>query len=169
MDIAKIVQRGFMQRLSSNLSLKKLYEIDEHLWLEETIKLLKSNHLDELDLENLIEELENLGRRDKAKVASFLEQVIRHLLLLQYWQEELQYNSGHWKAEVRSFRNQLKRNLTQNLYQYLEHELPSIYDDALGYIIDKTEGKLDDLPQYCTYTLEQLLDINFLPETVDKN
>lgn len=61
-----------MQGVSSNLSLKELYEIDEHLWLEETIKLLKTNHLKELDLENLIEELENLGRRDKAKVASLL-------------------------------------------------------------------------------------------------
>ncbi|MEH2337877.1 DUF29 domain-containing protein [Nostoc sp.] len=155
-----------MQRVSSNLSLKNLYEIDEHLWLEETIKLLKSNHLEELDLENLIEELENLGRRDKAKVASLLEQVIRHLLLLQYWQEESQFNSGHWKAEVRSFRNQLKRNLTTNLYQYLEKELASIYDDALGYVIEKTEGKLDSLPQYCTYSLEQLLDINYLPENL---
>ncbi|MEH1824597.1 MAG: DUF29 domain-containing protein [Nostoc sp.] len=155
-----------MQGVSSNLSLKELYEIDDHLWLEETIKLLKANHLEELDLENLIEELENLGRRDKAKVASLLEQIIRHLLLLQYWTEESQYNSGHWKAEVRSFRNQLKRNLTTNLYQYLENELASIYDDALRYIIEKTEGKLDNLPQYCTYTLEQLLDINYLPEKV---
>ncbi|MCC5628392.1 DUF29 domain-containing protein [Nostoc sphaeroides] len=153
-----------MQRVSSNLSLKQLYEIDEHLWLEETIKLLKTNHLEELDLENLIEELENLGRRDKARVASLVEQVIRHLLLLQYWTEETQYNSGHWKAEIRSFRNQLKRNLTNNLYQYLENELASIYDDALGYVIEKTEGKLDNLPQYSTYTLEQLLDINYLPE-----
>ncbi|MDZ8226140.1 DUF29 domain-containing protein [Nostoc sp. ChiVER01] len=155
-----------MQGVSSNLSLKELYEIDDHLWLEETIKLLKANHLKELDLENLIEELENLGRRDKAKVASLLEQIIRHLLLLQYWTQESQFNSGHWKAEIRSFRNQLKRNLTTNLYQYLENELASIYDDALGYVIDKTEGKLDNLPQSCTYTLEQILNINFLPENV---
>jgi Domain of unknown function DUF29 len=107
-----------------------------------------------------------LGRRDKAKVASLLEQIIRHLLLLQYWTEESQYNSGHWKAEIRSFRNQLKRHLTTNLYQYLENELASVYDDALGYIIEKTEGKLDNLPQSCTYTLEQLLDINYLPENL---
>jgi Domain of unknown function DUF29 len=155
-----------MQGVSSNLSLKELYEIDDHLWLEETIKLLKANHLEELDLENLIEELENLGRRDKAKVASLLEQIIRHLLLLQYWTQESQCNSGHWKAEIRSFRNQLKRNLTTNLYQYLQNELASIYEDALGYVIEKTEAKLDNLPQHCIYTLEQLLDINYLPENV---
>jgi Domain of unknown function DUF29 len=56
--------------------------------------------------------------------------------------------------------------LTTNLSQYLEHELALIYDDALGYLIEKTEEKLDNLPQYCTYTLEQLLDINYLPENV---
>jgi hypothetical protein len=61
-----------MQEVNSNLSLKQLDEIDDHLWLEKTIKLLKANHLEELDLENLIEELENLGRRDKVKVASLL-------------------------------------------------------------------------------------------------
>ncbi|HYX17605.1 MAG TPA: DUF29 domain-containing protein [Nostoc sp.] len=154
-----------MQGVSSNLSLKELYEIDDHLWLEQTIKLLKANHLEELDLENLIEELDNLGRRDKAKV-SLLEQILRHLLLLQFWTEEFQYKSGHWKAEIRNFRNQLKRNLTTNLYQFLEIELASIYYDALGYVIDKTEGKLDNLPQSCIYTLEQLLDINYLPENV---
>ena len=155
-----------MQGVSSNWSLKELYEIDDHLWLEKTIKLLKANNLEELDLENLIEELENLGRRDKAKVASLLEQIIRHLLLLQYWTEESQYNSGHGKAEIRSFKNQLKRNLITNLYQCLENELASIYDDAFGYVIQKTEDKLDNLPQYCIYTLEQLLDINYLPENV---
>ncbi|MCC5615037.1 DUF29 domain-containing protein [Nostoc sp. CHAB 5836] len=155
-----------MEGVSSNLSLKELYEIDDHLWLEETIKLLKANNLEQLDLENLIEELENLGRRDKAKVASLLEQIIRHLLLLQYWTEESQYNSGHCKAEIRGFRYQLKRNFTTNLSQFLENELASIYDGALGYVIDKTEGKLDNLPQFCPYTLEQLLNINYLPENV---
>jgi hypothetical protein len=71
-----------MQGVSSNLSLKELYEIDDHLWLEETIKLLKANHLEGLDLENLIEELENLGRRDKAKVASLLEQICLNIVFI---------------------------------------------------------------------------------------
>ena len=33
-----------------NLSLKNLYEIDEHLWFEETINILKSNQMQELHL-----------------------------------------------------------------------------------------------------------------------
>ncbi|MFM8308757.1 MAG: DUF29 family protein, partial [Microcystis aeruginosa] len=41
--------------------LKTLYEIDDSLWLEETIELLKAKHFEALDLDNLIEELEDLG------------------------------------------------------------------------------------------------------------
>lgn len=45
--------------------LKSLYEIDNEQWLEQTINLLKNNRLEELDVEHLIEELEDLSRRDK--------------------------------------------------------------------------------------------------------
>ncbi len=44
--------------------LKILYEIDDSLWLEATIELLKSKRFDALDLDNLIEELEDLGWLD---------------------------------------------------------------------------------------------------------
>jgi hypothetical protein len=62
--------------------LKTLYEIDDSLWLEETVELLKARRFDTLDLENLIEELEDLGSEKKFRVASFLQQIIRHALLL---------------------------------------------------------------------------------------
>ncbi|MBR8830068.1 MAG: hypothetical protein N5P05_003273 [Chroococcopsis gigantea SAG 12.99] len=141
--------------------LSRLYETDEHLWLQETIKLLKGNRLDELDVENLIEELENLGRSDKNKAASLLEQIIRHILYLQYWETRIKDNRPHWEAEIDSFRTQLRRHLTINLHQYLEGELESIYEDASRYVTKKTELKI--LPHQCPYTLVQLLDQNWLP------
>ncbi len=70
--------------------LQFLYEQDEHLWLTETIKLLKENRLAELDIQHLIEELEALSKRDKNRVESFLRQIIIHLLLWQYWLEEFE-------------------------------------------------------------------------------
>ena len=150
-----------MQELFNKTDLQRLYEIDDHLWLEETIKLLKANRLNELDVENLIEELESLGRKDKNKAESLLEQIMRHLLLLQYWLEESEYNAAHWEAEIDSFRTQLRRHLTTNLFQHLEEEFNHIYQDALRYVTKKT--RLKSLPQTCPYTLEQLLDVNWLP------
>ena len=136
--------------------LKKLYVIDDHLWLEETIKLLKENQLNNLDLENLIEELESLSKRDKNRVSSFLEQIIRHLLLLQYWTIE-EISQNHWRAEIQSFRTQLRKYLTKNLQTYLGDELHTIYQDALEYVRQKT-GFSVDFPEKCPYTLEELLD-----------
>jgi hypothetical protein len=71
--------------------LKQLYEIDDSQWLGETVSLLRNHQFSQLDLEHLIEELEDLGKEKKNAVASFLEQVIRHLLLLQYWTKEAEY------------------------------------------------------------------------------
>ncbi|MDM3855406.1 MAG: DUF29 domain-containing protein, partial [Aphanizomenon gracile PMC649.10] len=95
--------------------LKQLYELDDSQWLEETIKLLKNHKFQELDLENLIWELEDLGKRDKNAVASLLEQIIRHLLLLQYWTSESENNTVHWQGEIYTFRTQLNRRITTNL------------------------------------------------------
>jgi len=106
--------------------LKILYEIDDSLWLEETIELLKAKRFEALDLYNLIEELEDLGNEKKFRVASLLEQIIRHFLLLQFWTNEREYNQDHWELEIVNFQIQLKRGLTTNLRNYLQNELTNI-------------------------------------------
>jgi hypothetical protein len=142
-------------------NLKQLYEIDDQQWLSETINLLKQKKFNELDLENLIEELELMGKRDKLSLESLLEQVIRHLLLYQYWLTEKDYNANHWEAEITSFRNQIEEYLTTNLYNYLKDNLAKVYRKALKYVTKKTNFKVN-FPEDCPYTLEQLLDENYL-------
>ena len=82
------VHKILINFMSVITDLKYLYQTDDYQWLKETIKLLKVKQFEQLDVENLIEELENLGKRDKLTVESLLEQVIRHLLLLEYWLDE---------------------------------------------------------------------------------
>ncbi|MBR8828934.1 MAG: DUF29 domain-containing protein [Gomphosphaeria aponina SAG 52.96 = DSM 107014] len=141
-------------------NLKQLYEIDDHLWLLATIELLKEKKFNQLDLENLIEELVSLGKRDQVIVESLLEQIIRHLLLLQYWQVEYERNAHHWQIEIKSFRKQVKKMLTTNLRNHLLKQLASIYGDALEYVQGKTQFQVD-FPEECPYTLEQLLEQNY--------
>ncbi|MFM6038544.1 MAG: DUF29 domain-containing protein [Sphaerospermopsis kisseleviana] len=146
----------------SNLEyLQQLYKIDDYEWLLTNIELLKQGKFNDVDLENLIEELADLGNEKKNAVASLLEQIIRHLLLYQYWTEETERNGHHWQAEIVSFRNQLKRRLTGNLRNYLSEEMLDIYADALKFVEVKTKFQVD-FPPECPYTLEQLLDVDFL-------
>jgi hypothetical protein len=142
--------------------LKTLYEIDDSLWLEATIELLKNKRFDTLDLENLIEELEDLGNEKKFRVASFLQQIIRHALLLQFWASEREYNQGHWESELVNFQDQLNTYLTASLRKYLEQEFDNIYQKAIRYVRKKTNNQVN-FPNTCPYSLEELLDPNWLP------
>ncbi|GBF79062.1 hypothetical protein AsFPU1_0454 [Aphanothece sacrum FPU1] len=53
--------------------------------------------------------------------------------------------------------------MTKTFYNYLNTKLDSIYSDSLGFVQIKTD-KMDCFPLECPYTLEQLLDINWLPK-----
>jgi Domain of unknown function DUF29 len=142
--------------------LKTLYEVDDSLWLEETIAFLKEKNFEALDLDNLIEELQDLDSEKKHRVASFLEPVMIHTLLLQFWQAERYYNSDHWKSEILAFQSQLERYLTTNLRNFLEQEFSQIYRSAVRYTRRKTKN-LVNFPETYPYNLENFLDPNWLP------
>ncbi|WP_413173386.1 DUF29 domain-containing protein [Anabaena azotica] len=144
--------------------LRQLYEIDDYLWLEETIKLLKTKDLDNLDLDNLIEELESLGRNELNKVRSLLKQIIIHILLLEYWQDEYDRNCSHWEGEIIAFRYDLNHSLTTSLKNKLILELEEIYQLSRKLVSKKARLSSNLFPENCPYSLEQLLDDNWYPE-----
>ena len=151
-------------KLMSVIDLKTLYEIDGGKWLESTIELLKNRQFDSLDLENLIEELEELSRREKREVFSLLRNIVAHLLLLQCWSSEREYNTNHWRSEIYNWRDDLNRELTTTLRNYLEENLDLVYQRALGSMKDKT-GNTVKFPEErpADYTLKNLLDFDWFP------
>ena len=71
---------------------KQLYESDYYLWVVETVKQLQDQNFEQIDWDNLIEEVSDLGRREKKKLKSLLRNLWEHLLKLKYWQSELERN-----------------------------------------------------------------------------
>ncbi|MFN5967464.1 MAG: DUF29 domain-containing protein, partial [Pseudanabaena sp.] len=57
-----------------------LYEADFLLWTEATVAKLKARDFDHIDLENLIEEIESLGRSEKKEVRNRLKTLLEHLI-----------------------------------------------------------------------------------------
>ncbi|MDS3860842.1 DUF29 domain-containing protein [Thermosynechococcaceae cyanobacterium BACA0444] len=149
--------------MTSVTNLAQIYATDEMEWLETTIYLLKNRRFETLDLENLIEELEDLGNEKRHAVESLVEQIIRHLLLAEFWDVERDKNINHWQAEIINFRTQLRKRLTNNLCHHLARNFESIYQDALKYVRAKTGFKVE-FPASCPYTLEQVLDVNWFPK-----
>ena len=144
------------------INLKQLYERDYLLWLEENVRLLSDRQLQEIDYDHLIEELESLGRSEKRTVESLMKQLLIHLLLYQYGATEDQRNANHWSLEILTFSDQLNEELAaKTIYNYLVDNLDKIYQSAMKLAAQKSQLSL---PQQCPYTLQQILDENWLPQ-----
>src|SRR4051794_5782470 len=88
-----------------------LYDEDYYLWLRTTINQLRAGQFSAVDLDNLLEELETMGRREKRAIESLLIKLLQHLLKLKCWDEERERNLGNWKGEIRTFRREIKKAL----------------------------------------------------------
>ncbi|MBD2175464.1 DUF29 domain-containing protein [Pseudanabaena sp. FACHB-1998] len=66
--------------MTQAIARKSLYESDFLLWTQDTVAKLKARDFDHVDLENLIEEIDSLGRSDKKEIKSRLTTLLAHLL-----------------------------------------------------------------------------------------
>jgi len=146
---------------------KDLYETDYHLWLVETAYLLETRQLRNLDIEHLLEEVLDLGRRDKRKIESLLTRLWEHLLKLRYWEAQRSLNQAHWRGEITNFRVQLQRELkiSPSLKRYLESIFEDCYQDAIQIVAQKAELSLDVFAQKPIADLELVLDLHWFPRS----
>ena len=138
------------------------YDRDFNLWVQEQVSALKARQFTKLDYNNLIEEIEDMGRSEKLLCESYLERLIEHILKLQYWRAEYEYNHKHWKVKVNNFRKRIKRLLKRSpsLKVYLTEIYDEIYQDA----IDSWQIEFD-IPEHEQISLEKILDNNFSPKS----
>jgi hypothetical protein len=144
-----------------------LYEEDFHLWTQRQAELLRGHRFADLDLANLIEEVEDLGKRDRRRVESRTQTIIEHLLKLTH--SPAAHPRPGWQATVARERDRLQRDLSASLRNHLLAALPSLYTGARRpVVIDlKPEGvAADSLPLECPYTLDEILDPDWFPTNV---
>jgi hypothetical protein len=138
---------------------KELYEEDFYVWAGSQAQLLRDRRFDELDLENLIEEVEDLGGTLKRSVRSRARTIMEHLLKLQH--SPTQEPRLGWREAIRTQRSELLGDLTPSLRRTLADELSDLYDrarhDAEASLRDHGEhAAADALPKTCPYTPDQI-------------
>jgi hypothetical protein len=104
------VDRFFIEREMTMVT-SQLYETDFYAWTLEQAKLLKQGQLNQLDIVNLIEEIESLGKREKQELRNRLGILIGHLLK---WRYQSDKRSNSWKATIREQRRRIKEHLEEN-------------------------------------------------------
>jgi Domain of unknown function DUF29 len=139
-----------------------LYETDFADWIATTAGQLRAKNFASVDWENLLEEIDAMGRRERQSLESNLVIVLLHLLK---WQHQPERRSGSWKGSVREHRRRLRRDLqdSPSLKPYFRDIIPTAYSDARSAAADETGLPLHTFPEECQYSVEQLLDSEFLP------
>ena len=151
--------------LAINLSVTNLYEIDFYAWTQEQSELLRLGNWQALDIENLVEEIESLGKQQKQELRNRLGILIGHLLKWEY-QPELRGKS--WKATIREQRKQIQLHIQENpsLKPYLDQAIAEAHELALALVVRETPLDYEDLPSECPYEIAQVFDPKF-PSTMN--
>lgn len=141
--------------------LATLYERDIALWSTLMADLLRRGQFDQLDLEHLIDEVIDLGRRERDRLVSAIRLILHHLLK---WHYQPERQSRSWVKTIQRERinsqsyledtPSLKRILTQDWLQ-------KIYKIARKEAALETELPLNTFPEDCPYSWEQVFDEGF--------
>jgi len=141
-----------------------LYEQDLFAWTQQQVNLLTHQRWHELDVENLIDELEGMARRDRREMINRLIILIAHLLK---WKFQPDHQSGSWRGSIQEQRLQPNGLLedSPSLHQQFIESLEKAYPQAVKLASKETELPTTKFPNECPYELAQLLDEDFLPST----
>ncbi len=150
-------------RLSVNknvLGLPELYEADFYAWTQEQAKLLREDNLTCLDVPNLLEEIESLGKQQQNELTNRLGVLLGHLLK---WDFQPSHRSKSWLSTIREQRRQILRLLKQSpsLKPYLPEAIEEAYESGLDLAVGETLLDYKVFPEKCSYTLEQILSTEF--------
>jgi len=141
----------------------KLYDLDYNLWLEKTIGQLRDRAFTEIDLENLLAELEAMGRSEKRAVYGNLKIVLMYLLKYRYQPFR---RSNSWQSTIIEHRQRLKRALKESpsLKRYFNEVFNESYQDARELAAYETRLPLEYFPDESPFSSEETLDSEYFPD-----
>jgi Domain of unknown function DUF29 len=139
------------------------YDADFYRWTQTQAAALRAKDFAALDLENLAEEIESLGRSERRAIVSHLERLLLHLLK---WREQPQGRGPSWRSTIRHARRGITKLLTESpsLHDYPARQMTAAYRHAREDAADATGLPLATFPEACPWARAQILDADFWPE-----
>jgi len=139
-----------------------LYDQDFYLWTQHQAALLAEQRFAELDLENLIEEVDSIGRNERIQLSKHLTRLLEHLLKWRYTFPEQTQDKDGWIDTIGQARTAIELIIeaSPSLKSYLSETLARSYQWATRL----NRPIRHRFPEQCPWTIEQVLDDDFFPE-----
>lgn len=140
--------------------LETLYDTDFCEWAHSVAARLRAGEIEGLDLENIAEEIEDLGKRDRREVRSRLLSLLAHMLK---WDYQRQLRSESWAATIREQRKQLKLIFgdSPSLVRHARSGIADLYRGAVEEASAETELAEDAFPRQCPYAWQDIFEREF--------
>lgn len=139
------------------------YDTDVVAWANEQAALLRAGKLSQLDIENIAEEIEDVGKSEKRELASRMAVLLAHLLK---WQFQPGRRGSSWQRTIKEQRKSVRLRIrkTPSLKVCLADAewLEEVWSDAVAKAAEETG--LDGFPDNCAWSSVQILDEDFYPE-----
>jgi hypothetical protein len=139
-----------------------LYEQDFASWADYQGRVLRDRSTDRLDWDNLAEEIESLGRRDKSEIRSRLIVLLMHLLKWHFQPSERGHSRQSTIGEQRIHLESMLED-SPSLKRFPGEVLQSCYERARMEAAKETKLPLGAFPEDAPYSVEQVLDYRFMP------
>jgi hypothetical protein len=152
------------KRTFKELIMSKTELADFNSWITQTTQLLRENRWHEIDMAQLIEEMEDLGRSERRGITSQLTRLLLHLLK---WQHQPQRRSDSWLDSITDARTQVELALedSPSLGNYPAEQLEESYQRARRQAAKQTRLEISAFPNTCPYSVELVLSEDWLPES----
>ena len=140
-----------------------LYGADFYAWTQAQAKLLRDRTWEQLDVEQLAEEIESLGKHQRQELRQRLSVLLGHLLK---WEFQPDKRSKSWLITIREQRREILDLLqdSHSLQPYLPEAMQKAYLAGIDLVVRETPLEDADLPIASPYSIEQALDSSFFPE-----
>ncbi len=147
--------------MNSTFDIQNLYDQDFVEWCEITAAQLRDRKFEQVDLENLIEEIEGLAKRDRRELKNRLTVLLAHLLKRIYVNSPENFQG--WELTIREQRRQIQDLLqdSPSLKSYLGEVFNTAYQNALDDV--RLEYQQNEFPGTWEFELnsESLLSDNY--------
>ena len=133
-------------------------------WCRQQASLLRSGFVTRLDRENLAEEIEGLSGSQEDEIESRIDVLLQHLL---NWQYQPGHRSGSWKSTILEQRLRIARRIRKSpsLKTYPDEVYREGYASARLKAAGETGLPEDAFPQDCPFTVGEILDQGWFPES----
>lgn len=133
------------------------YDKDFVKWTINQANLLKKGAFEKLDVTNLIEEIESLGRNDKRSLKSQLTRLLMHMLKLKY-QPEKQVDSNSWTNSIVEATREIEYLIedSPSLINELNNVFSKSYEHARKDAARESGLDINKFPKKCPWSIEEL-------------